>query len=751
MGDDDQSIYEFQGARLKNVREFYDNYRLDLKVIMLTNNYRSSQQILDTAHQLIGRNEKRLLSDLQFQGLEKRLTAQHDTFKQLTIKPLLVQYPNRFQETLGIVQVIEKLNAQNFPLEEVAVLFAQHRQVNLLVNLLEKKGIPYNVKQRVNILELPLIRNTRLLLEYIAAEYKQPYSGEYLLFQLLHADFLQFDPRDIATIAQYHAKSERENRPYWRNTIQRIEELYPQFSYPLYKLSVIQAFANFINLLIADYRNLSVVMLFERVVNRSGLLKFILAHQEKVWHTQVLSTLFNFIQEEAHRNPKLNLQDLLRTFKNVEDNRLRLEINKTIVAAQGVNLLTAHSAKGLEFEKVFILDCVKDFWEPRQRAGNYKFTIPDTLTFSGEEDALEARRRLFYVAMTRAKATLHLSYGAEDDKGNPLQRALFVEELLSAEDSFLEVQQTQLPTDALVEAQQLMLTETEKTYLTPMPTEEIKLLLEDFKLSVSAMNTYLRCPLSFFYEHVLKVPTLTSEAASYGNAMHFAWQRLYEVMLNKKNKAFPSVHQFSHYFEEYMRQTKPQFTENEYRRRLSMGQISLAYYYENHLKNWNKEVRVELSVRHTEVEGVPITGVIDKIDFSAGNKAHITDYKTGKTDESKLKRPDSNNLYGGSYYRQLVFYKLLYENYRPYAETVQSGEIIFLDPNPRGEYLQKQLIFNSRDVQMMKQLIKNTYEKIQAHDFFEGCGKSNCVWCKFVRQHHSVDSLADTEAESMDD
>ncbi|NJL74684.1 MAG: ATP-dependent helicase [Saprospiraceae bacterium] len=271
----------------------------------------------------------------------------------MTVKPLLVQYPNRFQETLGIVQAIEKLHAQSFALEEVAVLFAQHRQVNSLVNLLEKKGIPYNVKQRVNILELPLIRNTRLLLEYIAAEYKQPYSGEHLLFQLLHADFLQFDPRDIATIAQYHAKSERENRPFWRNTIERIEELYPQFSYPLYKLPVIQQFANFINLLIADYRNLSVVMLFERVVNRSGLLKFILAHEEKAWHTQILSTFFNFIQEEAYRNPKLNLQDLLKTFKNMEDNRLRLEINKTIVAAQGVNLLTAHSAKGLEFEKVF--------------------------------------------------------------------------------------------------------------------------------------------------------------------------------------------------------------------------------------------------------------------------------------------------------------------------------------------------------------------------------------------------------------
>ena len=751
VGDDDQSIYEFQGARLKNVREFHDTYRNDLKVIMLLNNYRSSQQILNAAHHLIEKNEKRLLRDLQFQGLEKKLVAYHEVFKSLPQKPTLVQYPNRFQETIGVVEQIIQLQSNNFPLEEIAVLFAQHRQIQLMVNILEKRGIPYNVKQRVNILELPLVRNLNLLLEYITAEYKQPFSGESLLFPLLHADFLKLDPRDVATLAQYQAKINRETRPFWRHTIQNINSIAQANNLYFYELPSIQAFADFINLLIADYRNISVVRLFERVVNRSGLLKFVLDHEESVWLTQILSTLFQFIQEEAHRNPKLNLHDLLRTFKNMEDNRIRLEINKTIVAAHGVNLMTAHSAKGLEFEKVFMVDCVKDYWEPRQRAGNYQFTIPSTLTFSGEEDALEAKRRLFYVAMTRAKATLNISYSKEDDKSNPLQRTLFIDELFSAEPTVVEAIAEQLSSETIVKTQQLVLSINEKPQLEPLPKKELQLLLEDFRLSVSAMNTYLGCPLSFFYEHVLKVPTLTSEAATYGNAMHAALQRLYEVMLSKKNKAFSSENQFLRYFEEYMRQVQFQFTESEYKRRTSMGRISLSYHYEHFVKQSNKDVRVELLVRHTEVEGVPITGVIDKIEFSPGNKAHIIDYKTGKADETKLKRPDQHNVYGGSYYRQLVFYKLLYESYRPLGETVQSGEIIFLDPTPKGEYLQKQVVFNSKDVQAMKQLIRTTFEKIQAYDFFEGCNKHNCVWCNFVRQHQTMDTLANVEAEAMDD
>ncbi|MEZ4980212.1 MAG: 3'-5' exonuclease [Saprospiraceae bacterium] len=75
--------------------------------------------------------------------------------------------------------------------------------------------------------------------------------------------------------------------------------------------------------------------------------------------------------------------------------------------------MTAHGSKGLEFKRVYILDCSADFWEPG--GNNFRFKIPDTLTYSGEEDALEARRRLFYVAMTRAKEDLCTCYSLKKE------------------------------------------------------------------------------------------------------------------------------------------------------------------------------------------------------------------------------------------------------------------------------------------------------------------------------------------------
>ena len=144
VGDDDQSIYEFQGARLKNLTDFYEVYRGNLKLVLLKNNYRSSQPILDTAASLITHNEKRIINSLKNLQLDKNLRAANTAIAAIETLPKLVAYPMRVQEETDIVQQIEQLRAQEIPLEEVAIIYARHRQADNIVRLLEKKGIPYN-------------------------------------------------------------------------------------------------------------------------------------------------------------------------------------------------------------------------------------------------------------------------------------------------------------------------------------------------------------------------------------------------------------------------------------------------------------------------------------------------------------------------------------------------------------------------------------------------------------------------------
>lgn len=746
VGDDDQSIYEFQGARLKNLSDFYESYTEELKFVLLKQNYRSSQPILDTAHTLIHHNQLRIVNTLNNLGIEKNLQAQHPAFAPLEITPQIVAFPNRLEEESAIVRQIEEWQEAGFPLEEIAIIYARHKQAQNLISLLEKKGIPYNTKRKVNILDLPLIRNLRELLEYLHDESIRPHSGEHWLFRILHFNFLNILPADISQLSVYIAQFPFEQRPYWRKVLSDPHLL---SKLNLEKVESILRWSHLTEKLLTDLTGSSLPALLEKIINRSGLLQFVLEHPEKTWLLQVVKTFFDFVQSETDRNPRLTLRQLLDMLRSMDANRLAIPLNKVTVTEKGVNLVTAHSAKGLEFERVFLLDCVKEGWEPAARGNHYRFPMPDTLTFSGEEDAMEARRRLFYVALTRAKAFLQISYSQQDQKGKELQRAIFVDELLK--NKHLRVEMKTVPEEILLDYQLLQLTELPIPILPPQNEAMVNQLLENFKLHISALNQYLKCPLGFYYENVLQAPITASESASYGTAMHYALRRLFEKMLDVPDHRFPEVTSLVQFFEEEMQRLRGNFSRHEYIRKLEIGKRHLAALYQQNEHTWHKKVHVEWNIRQVQVEGVPLTGTIDKIELYDHQKTIIVDYKIGEVEPAKLRAPDESNPYGGNYWRQLVFYKLLYESFDRDARRVNTGIINWVDPNSKGKFTNTSIEIQAQDLIFMRQLVKETYAKIQNHEFYEGCGKSDCKWCNFVRHHIAPDSFAEVEVEELDD
>ncbi|KAA3634191.1 MAG: ATP-dependent helicase, partial [Bacteroidetes bacterium] len=635
VGDDDQSIYEFQGARLKNLVDFHDQYEEDLKLVVLKNNYRSSGAVLSLAENLINFNRKRIVNSLGDRGVVKSLIPSHPKYSKTSVQPKVISWPDRWQEITGIVQEIERLQQSGVPLEEMAVIYAQHKQADQLFALLEKKGITYNSRRKVNILDLPLIRNLRMLLEYLHLEYRRPFSGEYLLFKILHFAFLEISSSDLASLSLFMAKQHKKE-VFWRQVIGDpaiLKKAGVKNPEPLMRFAALN------DALQIALANESIPVFMEKLINRSGLLKYIVEHEDKLWLMQVLNTFFGFIRQENVRRPRMTLQTLIGLLKSMDDNRLPIGLEKVVQAHEGVNLMTAHSAKGLEFGYVFLLDCVKDFWEPKSRA-SYQFKMPDTLTFSGEEDPMEARRRLFFVALTRAKEGLYVSY-SELEKGKPLQRAVFVDEVVSSGE-ISQIKST-VSDDELVETTLLQLQETSQPNVDILEKAAIDTLLKDFTLSVSAMNRYLKCPLSFYYERILRVPTLMSEAAAYGTAMHNALQRLFERMLLSKTKTFPDIPHLLRFFENEMLRQKHHFSTKEYERRLEMGRRSLEALYRQQVNGWHKNVKVEFVINNLEIGGVPVNGTIDKLELHEGMTARIIDYKTGSMDSSKRSKMTKAN------------------------------------------------------------------------------------------------------------
>ena len=745
VGDDDQSIYEFQGARLKNLLDFYHRYEVELSIVLLQENYRSSQPILQTAHTLIGNNERRIIYHLQSLGIEKKLVARHPDYGQLTQLPVVNCYANRLQEEADILQQIENLQEQGYPLNEVAVIYARHRQAERLIALLEKKGIPYTLRRKINLLDQPLIRNLRLLLEYLWLESERPKGGEHLLFKLLHFTHWGLTAADLARFSIFLARMESGQRPSWREGISRKDLLKAA---GVKDIKSFQACSDFLELHLRELHTEGLPLFLEHVINRSRMLKQVMQAPDRLWLVQVLFGFFEYVRQEANRYPRLHLGRLLEILKSMDDNRLAIPLQKTIESQKGVNFLTAHSAKGLEFQTVFVMDLVKDYWEPSTRRSSYRFVIPDTLSFSGEEDAMEARRRLFYVAITRAKENLVLSYSLEH-QGKPIQRTRFLDEIAS----YVEVPNTAktLSQAQLLEANLLQLVEVKAPTVNRLDKSTVDALLADYSMSVSSLNRYLKCPLGFYYETVLRVPSLQSEAATYGTAMHNSLQRLYERMLQSKQKRFPAASTLLSFFETEMEHWRAYFTNKGYQRRLKMWQRYLADFYQQNSKTWSKKAKVEHTIRNVEIEGVPVNGTIDKLIFQEQNQATIIDYKTGSQDARKLSPPSKSQPHGGNYWRQLIFYKLLYETFPASTHIIKEGQIAYLEPDSEGFFPRKSVSFKAKDVALVKQLIVDTYAKIKRHEFYEGCGKPDCQWCNFTKDHVIVDSFSDPEIEALDD
>lgn len=745
VGDDDQSIYEFQGARLKNLLDFYKRYEADLAVILLQENYRSTQAILDTSHTLIGLNEKRIVHHLQHLGVEKKLWAKHPDFGQLSHAPVVNCYANRLQEEADILQQIEAMQAKGIPLDEVAIIYARHRQAERVIALLEKKGIPYTLRRKVNLLDQPIIQNLRMLLEYLQLESERPRGGEHLLFKLLHFSHWDLSPSDLASFSLYLSRLDSAERPNWRQAIGQATLLKKA------KVQNPEAFlrcSTFLEQQLGELQSVSLPAFLEHVMNRSGILKRAMDEADKLWLVQVLFGFFEYVRQEASRYPRLSLSRLLEMFKSMDDNRLAIPLQKTIQSEKGVNLLTAHSAKGLEFQTVFIMDVVKDYWEPSTRRSAYRFVVPDTLTFSGEEDAMEARRRLFYVALTRAKENLIISYSLAH-QSKPLQRSQFLDEI----STFIRVpnQPKEINRSLLLEANLLQLLEVKPPKVERLDKAIVDDLLANYSMSVSSLNRYLRCPLGFYYETVLRVPSLQSEAATYGTAMHNSLQRLYERMLQNKGRRFPGVKVFLSIFETEMEHWRAYFSYKGYQRRLKMGLRYLEAFYEQNSGSWHKKAKVEYTIRQVEVGGVPLNGTIDKLELFEQDKAVIIDYKTGSQDGRKLSPPSKSQPHGGTYWRQLIFYKILFEAHPSTTQLVREGQIAYLEPDVKGVFPRKTLQYNAKDVNIVKDLIVDTYSKIQKHEFYEGCGKKDCQWCNFVKKNIPVDSFSDPEIEALDD
>jgi DNA helicase-2/ATP-dependent DNA helicase PcrA len=741
VGDDDQAIYRFQGANLGNILEFNDRFKdHGLHLVFLNKNYRSAQPLIDAATKLIAENEERLAAKVE--GIEKTFEAAGPN-ADYPGEPIFKLYADPVAEVAGIVSEMEDLIKRGTKPEYIAVLYRKHRHSELLIKLLQERRIPYQVRKKDNALSTPPIRQILCLIEYLVMERKGPFSGNALLFEILHYPFWNLLPLDVARFS--YAMHERGTHVRWREGMADKDFLQ---SIGINDLESWEKCARTIDHLLIESFNQTPQNLLEIMIHKTGMLRSIMEDPQRLFFMGALSTFDDFVKDKASRSTGQSLEDVLRMIRRLEDFNLPLDTQDVVADNEGVQLLTAHGSKGLEFGHVFIIGAASDQWE-NQRGQNRNFKLPPGYAFSNlDATTVEDERRLFYVAMTRTERQLHMSSYAADTNGRDKQVSRFIVEAIDGQ-----------PEDYHEMVKEEILMQVHALRFTPVKFD--RALLEDkwldeavskIKISPTALNKYLRCPVAFYYENILRVPSGRNADMGFGSAIHYALEHYFREMLRSGKREFPPVESLLDWFEHGMERYHSHFLPQEFKDRSEYGKLILEEYHKANIQTWQtyQEIIPEYMVRDVHINGIPVSGKFDRIDKRFGDY-YVLDYKTGNPAYAKikLKGPDRDPLpwmeeedpnqrekarlkaQGQDYWRQLVFYKLLMDADPRHSWQTRHGVVSFIEPDKQDQMVEMDLEVNAEDESVVLEQLEATYKAIQNKEFDRHCGLENCRWCQF--------------------
>ena len=747
VGDDDQSIYKFQGASLENISSFFGTYRETLKMVVLTENYRSQQNILDLSHFLVSHNQNQIIE--LFPDLEKKLHAATD----IALEPVkLIAHQDFNSELFYIVKKIQELIAEGVQPEEIAVLVRNNKDVSAIADLLARASVPVKIYSNENILEDILIAQLIDLLRVIS----KPKAHSYLLFNLLHYDFilgsaLVGEASVNLGVSSNNNLCEFTNKAVKLREIWKLNKLNRDSELSLIELMLEhELFKPFAEKILDFHQRASnhfLDKLFEDIINEFNYLNFIVKdfNNIQVNNLQNLNQLFAEIKELqlSHKNkaaynvsasvsPIYQLESFLAHIDRLRENRLKLNAASIDdLSLSAVQIMTAHKSKGLEFEYVFMHKCVDKIWgnvTNRSKLRLPPFTIGDSV-LETKESQNDEERRLFFVAMTRAKKEVFINFFKKDANAKDVSPSLFVEELLSFRDKekiqlIDAADKSNYGLTSLLEKNLAFLSSHEASHYTD--TKVLDAVLAEYKLSVTHLNTFLKCPRKFLFQNLLRVPAAKNKSASFGTAVHNA---LYETFLHIKKKDIDHKAFLLKSFEQSLQ--REYLDEKDYADSLALGLNSLGAYYDEYQDSFIENVELEFNHKSLEYKGLNLTGKLDKIEVldSVTRTVNVVDYKTGNPTyaDSKLKP-------GADYHRQIAFYQLLTDlAFEQGVSTyrMQSGEIDFVQQDKIGKFKKNKIYITKEDLANLDLEIESFKIKLANRDFNMTEDVKLCSDCQF--------------------
>ncbi len=642
VGDDDQAIYRFQGANLTNILSFNKRFP-KAPVIVLKTSYRCTQAILDAAGSLIEHNTERLVGRIQ--GLDKTLVSGS---KKKGTAPVLLLSPSDMTEPHLLADIIQDRLEDETPAQEIAVLTQTNAELRPIYDVLVARGIPVQMTGRVDLLSHPLVRQAIAILK--AAH--DPYDAG-VLGSAMGCECFGCHPADLgrAFDARRQAKGEMSLRDFLLMFTDK------KAGDPV-ALTDRDAFVNARDVLLDLHAKLgsrTVVDTVEHAIKQSGLLKIANVEGKPVdpLDYAALQEFFDRVKYRCYETPALSFEkfiDELEMYGDPDYGDLRLTYDLPHLTDLGVQLMTAHRSKGLEFDIVLLANFRDRHWN--NRMGHPGISVPEDLLFGWEKEQKsfekgQDERRVAFVAMTRAREELIMSCPKQltsGDRNKAVSPSAFFAEAGELPEQEKELREPEKAMSLLLKPPRHIDAEF-KAFL--------KHRLKDYALSVTALNHFLEDPQLFLERDLLQVPQSKESSLVYGNAVHDAmkqWGTKTAAGTEFGKDAFMDA------FRTYLSEREV-LTDKERKRLTRLGEESLPRYFDQRLSGAKPAIaKVEHSI-NTHLGDIPIKGKIDRIDLEhpASSNAIVLDFKTG--------RPKTESqILEGDYFRQLVFYALLLEH-----------------------------------------------------------------------------------------
>ncbi len=673
VGDDDQAVYRFQGAEISNILRFKERYR-DVKVVTLTDNYRSTQPIIDTAMEIIGRGEERLENIIP--EVDKNLKAASKGKGKISLKKFLTEE----EEFSFLVSEIEKLKV---PYSEIAVISRLNKSLRKALPYFEKRGIPVFYQGGENILEVPHIQQIITILRF-AVSFEESFLPQILAFPFWNIS------RESVWKTSLEARNKNEA---WISCMKREVPQITEFLLDLGVRAQNEPAEAIIDIIIGNKEGTMKSPFKEYYFSEKRFDK------ERAEYLYLLSSLRSFLDAlKKHKEGRMiRVVDVVEFVDLCEKNNIYIKDKGSYpVFNNSVSLLTAHGAKGMEFDTVFVLHCQNEVWNSN-RGKRSKISFPANLPLERAGESVDDKLRLFYVTLTRAKRNLFLLSHEEDSKGKRNEPLPFLSSFSAERDS--------CKVDALGLEEKHSFFEfnkKEKDLLYP--------LLEKYKLSPTGFCLFLDVvdggPQRFLEDVILRFPSKKTAPLSFGTAMHAVIADIY--MQIKRGEKFPSTKEAVSLFEKQLH--KERLSESDFKKYLQKGEKSLSVYLRKKKKEFQPHHQIEKGFKESPLE---ITGKVDKIVIEQG-RAKIFDFKTGKVLSDWKGKDDYEKRKAWRYKKQLLFYKILIESVE--STVVDEGVLEFLEPY-KGDIVSLSLSFSKEDVEHTRALIKKVIEMVRKGDF----------------------------------